>query len=562
MRDMATSGPVRAAIYVRKSDEKGLEQNFNSLDAQRAACEAYIESQRHAGWVLVPEEFADGGISGGTMERPGLQKLLAEIRAGRIDQVVVLKIDRLSRSIADFARIMELFDTHGASFTSVTQNFSTGTAMGKLTLHILMSFAEFERELTGERIREKIAASKARGLWMGGVVPLGYDVDSRTLVVNAAEADTVREIFARYLDLGSVPALEAELAARGIMSKLRISKTGKRSGGKPITRGALYTLLQNRIYLGKICHKGEAFEGAHAAIVDHALFDRVQQRLERNRVDRAHCANVADPSLLVGKVGDGLGRPMSPSHANKGARRYRYYVSRKQGPEDSEPQWRVPAGDLEELVIGRLCAFLVSEAAVLDAIDAYKPDAVAIDGALLTARRLGKALELATPVERRRLLADMLQKVTVEKDAVRIGIARGSLLSDHGGQPADDACVTLTVLARLARVGNAVKLVVPPGDNKDTPRRDPALIKLVVKAYAARAAVEADPGTSIAEHARRQGHAREYFGLLLRLGYLAPDITAAILDGRQPAGLNRQALARLKGLPHEWPSQRRKIGFS
>jgi site-specific DNA recombinase len=269
----------RCAIYTRKSSEEGLEQDFNSLHAQREACEAFIKSQHGEGWRLIKTAYDDGGFSGGTMERPALQRLLADIRERLIDVVVVYKVDRLTRSLADFAKMVELFDAQAVSFVAVTQQFNTTTSMGRLTLNVLLSFAQFEREVTGERIRDKIAASKRKGMWMGGTTPLGYDVDDRRLVINSAEAETVRHIYQRYLELQSVRLLRDELDRRGIVSKIRISKSGNRTGGKVFSRGALYELLSNPIYIGEIRHRKERHPGQHEPIVYRELWERVQRQL-------------------------------------------------------------------------------------------------------------------------------------------------------------------------------------------------------------------------------------------------------------------------------------------
>jgi len=274
---------IRCAIYTRKSTDEGLEQEFNSLDAQREACAAYIASQKHEGWNPTPGEYDDGGYSGGTLDRPALQRLLDEVRAGKVSVIVVYKVDRLTRSLSDFARIVEVLDKAGASFVSVTQAFNTTTSMGRLTLNVLLSFAQFEREVTGERIRDKIAASKAKGMWMGGVVPLGYDVRERKLVVNEGEAATVRQIFAQFLELGSMQDLQAELAEAGIRSKAWVSSRGNSFGGAALSRGALYFVLQNRAYVGEVTHKGNRYAGEHDAIVERDVFDAVQAMLAAAR---------------------------------------------------------------------------------------------------------------------------------------------------------------------------------------------------------------------------------------------------------------------------------------
>jgi DNA invertase Pin-like site-specific DNA recombinase len=307
----------RCAVYTRKSTEDGLEQEFNSLDAQYEACAAYALSQRHEGWVLVEERYDDGGFSGGTMQRPAMQRLMADVAAGHIDVILVYKIDRLTRSLPDFARIVEVLDRASASFVSITQAFNTTTSMGRLTLNMLLSFAQFEREVTGERIRDKIAASKRKGLWMGGTVPLGYDVANRRLVVNETEASLVRQIYARYLELGSVVELADVLNAQGHRTKLQQNASGPHRGGCIFRRGTLYHLLSNRIYLGQVVHKGEAFAGEHPPIVSAALWDAVQAKLAGNASGTSRRLRSQQPSLLVGLTYDGEGRAMTPSHATK-----------------------------------------------------------------------------------------------------------------------------------------------------------------------------------------------------------------------------------------------------
>src|ERR1700738_4597979 len=308
------SGTVRCAIYTRKSSEEGLEQEFNSLQAQREACEAFINSQRHEGWVCLRAAYDDGGFSGATMDRPALQQLLADVTAGRVDTVVVYKIDRLTRSLADFAKIVEILDARGASFVSVTQQFNTTTSMRRLTLNVLLSFAQFEREVIGERIRDKIAASKQKGMGMGGVAALGYQAQDRKLVVVDSEAEIVRLIFRRYAELGSVRLLKDELEARNIQSRLRrTSGAGRISGGKPFARGALYLMLQNRIYRGEIVHNQQCHPGEHKPIIDKPLWDAVQTQLAGNAAQREG-GQTRPPSLLAGMLFDRDGNRMTPSH--------------------------------------------------------------------------------------------------------------------------------------------------------------------------------------------------------------------------------------------------------
>src|ERR1700716_2297547 len=325
---MKTGGSkqVRCAIYTRVSTDQGLEQDFNSLDAQYDASQAYIRSQAHAGWTMLRSKYDDGGFSGGNTERPALQRLLDDVRADKIDIIVVYKVDRLTRSLADFAKLVELFDKHNVSFVSVTQQFNTTTSMGRLTLNVLLSFAQFEREVTSERIRDKIAASKRKGLWVGGMAPLGYDTKDRKITVNDVEADCIRTIFQSYLKLGSLNLLMADLHKRGIVTKVRTLKTGETAGGIPFTRGPLAYLLRNRFYVGKVVFKGETLAGEQPAIVDQDLFDAVQAKLNE-QINNHRVSRTKSEALLLGRIYDDRGHKMTPSHVRKRGIKYRYYIS-------------------------------------------------------------------------------------------------------------------------------------------------------------------------------------------------------------------------------------------
>src|SRR5438093_10402408 len=361
----------RCAIYTRKSSEEGLEQEFNSLEAQCEACEAYIRSQRHEGWVLARTRYDDGGFSGGNMERTPLQRLLADIGAGRIYIVVVYKVHRLTRSLADFARLVEIFDAQGVSFVSVTQQFNTTSSMGRLTLNVLLSFAQFEREVTGERIRDKIAASKKKGMWMGGNIPLGYDASERTLVINPAEAETVRCIFALYREFGCVRGVKEEADRLGLRTKRSTTANGTERGGKPFSRGHLYQLLTNPIYIGQIAHKGQLSPGQHPALIDTETWTAARDRLATNATNHRRRADAAEPSLLVGVLVDAEGERFTPSHAVKKGRRYRYYVSAAlitQAGADHAQGWRLPAQEIEDAVIRVLTDALTSPAMLLERI--------------------------------------------------------------------------------------------------------------------------------------------------------------------------------------------------
>src|SRR6202140_842639 len=367
-----TSKHFRCAIYTRKSSEEGLEQSFNSLEAQREACRAFVLSQKHEGWTALNDRYDDGGFSGGTMERPALKQLLADILTGKVDTVVVYKVDRLTRSLTDFSKIIEVFDSHGVSFVSVTQQFNTTTSMGRLTLNVLLSFAQFEREVTGERIRDKIAASKKKGMWMGGVPPLGYTVRDRKLIIVESEAETVRHIFRRYAALGSVRLLKAELETHGIAGKTWTSASGRSWGGRPVGRGALYLILQNRIYRGEIVHKDQTYPGEHEAIIDRVLWDEVQAKLAANVVERSTGIRLKNPSLLSGLLFDGEGHRMTPTHAVKSGKRYRYYVSRPliTGARADAAGLRIPAAEIEQIVTNRIRRLLSEPASVFESVEA------------------------------------------------------------------------------------------------------------------------------------------------------------------------------------------------
>jgi site-specific DNA recombinase len=369
---MANTPIRRCGIYTRKSSEEGLEQDFNSLHAQREACDAFIKSHAGEGWRMIKIAYDDGGFSGGTVERPALQRLLDDIGHGLVDVVVVYKVDRLTRSLADFAKMVELFDAHGVSFVSVTQQFNTTTSMGRLTLNVLLSFAQFEREVIGERIRDKIAASKRKGIWMGGSVPMGYDVRERKLLVNHDEARIVKHIFERYLELASARLLKKDLEEGGIVSGTKVSKKGTVRGGKPFSRGAIYHLLSNPIYLGEIRHKHDRHPGQHEPLVSPELWERVQQQL-RNRAARHGEGRKTEAvqSPLAGKLFDESGEPLYVQGAAKGARRYRYYVSKslvKGESQEAGQEWRLGAPEIERTISAAAQAMLADRAAILLAL--------------------------------------------------------------------------------------------------------------------------------------------------------------------------------------------------
>jgi DNA invertase Pin-like site-specific DNA recombinase len=561
---------VRCAIYTRKSSEEGLEQAFNSLDAQREACEAYIRSQKQEGWTALPDLYDDGGLSGATLERPAMQRLLADIERGQIDAVVVYKVDRLTRSLGDFAKIVEVFDRKGVSFVSVTQAFNTTTSMGRLTLNMLLSFAQFEREVTGERIRDKIAASKKKGMWMGGVPPLGYDARERKLVVNEAEAETVRTIYRRYAVLGSVRALKEALDADGVVSKRRHDRHGRETGGRPLARGALYLLLQNRLYRGEIVHKGVSYPGEHAAIIDPKLWESVQRKLALNRTDRATGAGEAPPSLLTGLLYDETGARMTPSHAQKQGTRYRYYVSSgllRSGRRATPRGIRIPAGELETLVENRLKQFLANRSELFAAIEAQIADAR--ECAELAARGAEVVRRWAefTPPQKCQTFRRLVHRIDILRASMEIRLSPQALPPvlgseaelNPGPEIPPDPVLTLTIPARFRRAGGEVRLLLDGSEGRTRSKPDHSLIRLLAQAHRYRQMVLERQGKTVSELAAEAGVGASYFTRVLGLSFLAPNIALAIVQNRHHPSLNAKRLVSLFRLPIVWREQQEKL---
>lgn len=561
---------IRCAIYTRKSSDEGLEQEFNSLDAQREACEAYIKSQKGAGWLALPELYDDGGISGGTMERPALQRLLTDIAAGRVDTVIVYKVDRLTRSLRDFARIVDAFDAKSVSFVSVTQQFNTTTSMGRLTLNMLLSFAQFEREVTGERIRDKIAASKQKGMWMGGPPPLGYDVNDRKLVVNDTEARTVRQIFCRYVALRSVHCLKHELDRDGIVSKARRDRNGNAKGGMPIAVGALYHILQNKMYRGEMVHKGRTYPGRHDAIVDQKLWEEAQESLATNRVERSTRTKAANPSLLAGLVYDADGVRMSPTHAIKNGARYRYYVSqsliKRSRASPCVSACRIPAADLEALVEDSIRDFLTDPVAILE----FASTTTVADRKAIIARATDLARRWPELVasEKRRILGASLSRIEVGAQTIGITVRQSVFFEIIRGDKEeyppevqnDGSTILLTIPARIRRTGLSNKLLVE-GKAASTRQPDRSLLRLIAMAHRFNVMVMNSAGKKIGEIAAAAGVSRSYFTRILRLSFLAPEITKAIIQGRQPAEFSAIKLMRTGQFALRWSDQRQNFGF-
>ena len=526
---MKTGGSkkVRGAIYTRVSTDQGLEQDFNSLDAQYDASQAYIRSQQHAGWTMVRAKYDDGGFSGGNTDRPALQRLLEDIRAGKIDIIVVYKVDRLTRSLADFAKLVEQFDRHGVSFVSVTQQFNTTTSMGRLTLNVLLSFAQFEREVTSERIRDKISASKRKGLWVGGMAPLGYDTKDRKITVNEAEAACVRAIFHSYLKLGSLNLLMADLRARGIVTKVRSLKTGQTAGGIPFTRGPLAYLLRNRFYVGEVTFKGETLPGEQPVIVDRELFDAVQAKLNE-QVTNHNLLRTKSEALLLGRIYDDHGHRMTPSHVRKRGIKYRYYISSTllQGrAKQAGTVSRIPADEIEALVAKSVRGHLNDPTEIADAILVHNH----VARVEVQSDRLVIELTNAKGVDRKQKRSRNVIEAPWRKTP---STRRRQVLLPESASPQE---------SRPIRSENRALLVASIARGRRW------LDELI-----------ADPTANAESIAKREGCTARKVNMTISLAFLAPDLVKAAIDGRLPHGMG---VARLCDLSVEWSRQRQMLGL-
>jgi DNA invertase Pin-like site-specific DNA recombinase len=526
---------LRCAIYTRKSTDHNLDLEFNSLDAQREACEAYIKSQAHEGWRLIHDRYDDGAFSGASLDRPALQQLLTEVRAGKIDIIVVYKVDRLTRSLGDFAKLVELFDQHSVSFVSVTQSFNTTSSMGRLTLNVLLSFAQFEREVIGERVRDKIAASKAKGIWVGGSVPLGYASVNKKLVVVPKEAETVRLIFRRYLELGSIRDLVEDLDHKGIRTRRQVLSTGKIRGSIRFGVGPLAHLLRNRFYIGEIVYRGAVHPGEQEHILDRALFDAVQAKLDASASAR-HLKLRASPSILSGRIFDDGGNRMTPTHTNKQGARYRYFVShailQKRGGEAGSVV-RISAPDIETAVVQ----------AVRNHLDKRKSG------------------DRPNPTTDRELIERHVERIIVKPQMIEV-----HLVSEAGHGPAEhDQAI---VAQHLSETAASVAITVPwtttaiaaakgilhsplPSPAMSVDERD-VILTAIAKARAWIADLIEGRATSFAEISQREGKVERHIRLLAPLAFVSPRIIADIIDGILPS----IAITDLaKQLPYCWARQ-------
>ena len=526
MKPQPTRRNLRCAIYTRVSTDQGLEQDFNSLDAQREASEAYVKSQAHEGWKQIRNRYDDGGFSGGSMDRPALRKLLSDVEAERIDVIVVYKVDRLTRSLADFAKLVELFDAHNVSFVSVTQSFNTTTSMGRLTLNVLLSFAQFEREVTGERIRDKIAASKKKGMWMGGVVPLGYRVEGRALHIVEHHAELVRDLFRRYLEAGSVVRLKQIIDGENLRLPVRADGAGRSTGGGLLSRGHIYKILSNPIYIGRIAHKGHVHEGQHPPIVERDLWDRVQERLQEHvAAIGARRAHQSSDALLVGKLFDDRGNRMSSTWARKGPKRWRYYVSQAvlQGEKAKAGSIaRIPAAEIENRVV--------------DALGKIEPRPGS-GGGFVVDDQLEKS---PTSTDRREPTCDrraeiraLIDRVTVETTMIRIA------LSVHAAEEGEADTLSLPWTASSPHR----RREIIQGANEEVGVARPMphgarviLIDAIRQAHRWLGNLLSNPNETVEAIASREGKTERSIRMTLSLAFLAPDIVKAAIDGRLPRG--------------------------
>src|SRR5450631_2964004 len=530
------ANPVRCAIYTRVSTDQGLEQDFNSLDAQYEASQAYSRSQAHAGWTPLRMKYDDGGFSGGNTDRPALQRLLEDVRAGKIDVIVVYKVDRLTRSLADFAKLVELFDAHGVSFVSVTQQFNTTTSMGRLTLNVLLSFAQFEREVTSERIRDKIAASKRKGLWVGGNLPVGYEMKDGKIAIVEEEAELVRSIYRRYLELGSVNELLRDLKERNIRTKSRLLSTGVTRGGILFGRGALYYVLSNHLYIGEVKYKNEILPGEQPPIMDRALFEAVRKKSLAQWSHRTTVRNKAD-HLLTGLLFDDAGHRMVPTHATKAGVRYRYYVSLPHLHGESKTASvgsvsRVPATDIEDTIVNSLSESLV--------VQKEKPNSI-----------------IKRPD--RKVILEQVARIDVHEDRLAIRLKPAG---DQGTADAADDLLSIPWLKPPSRKSRQILIPhdMPKSEVRPTRiERRARLVNAIARGRRWLDEIVSGSVTDVQQIAARQKCSVRQVNMTISLAFLAPDLVRAGVEGRLPRGIG---VERLRDAPAEWGQQFEALGLN
>jgi DNA invertase Pin-like site-specific DNA recombinase/DNA-binding CsgD family transcriptional regulator len=552
--------PNRCAIYTRKSSEEGLEQSFNSLDAQREACAAYILSQHHEGWEAMTINYDDGGFSGGNMRRPALKRLLTDITAGLIDTVLVYKVDRLTRSLADFSKLVEHFDKHSVGFLAVSQPFNTTSSIGRLTLNVLLSFAQFEREVTGERIRDKIAASKRRGIWMGGNVPLGYEAQGRKLVVNPEEAALVVKIFEMYLELDCITKLRKYLEQAGHRTKKRLSPAGRVWGDKPFRQGTLYCIMKNCVYLGDITHKGAVYPGQHLPIIERAVWNKVQEKILKNLQTPRKLPTTIHPHLLRGFLFDREGNRFYPLRTKKKGKSYRYYATKVRTgnvPNEGISHAPLPATKIEELVLSQLAILLKSFQRMMGIFVSPEVSPSEMRSAV---EAIGK-WNACTPDTVRNVLRIVLKKVTVNGRQIEIQIYTQALrriilgITDPGEQKSNSSkFLTIDVAAEL-RTDSVLRLIVPCDSRTSSPAYPSAIVRAIAKAHGLVELILSGEAATLKALAIRVGLSERNVKTLIRLAFIAPDITESILANQ--AGAPELPISCLGKISMDWQVQRK-----
>ena len=567
--------PIRCAVYTRKSTEEGLDSDFNSLDAQREAGEAYVANQRNEGWVLLPDRYDDGGFSGGTLERPALQRLLRDVEAGRINCIVVYKVDRLSRSLMDFSKLVELFDRQKVSFVSVTQHFNTTDSMGRLTLNILLSFAQFEREIIGERIRDKIAAAKKKGKRCGGLPLLGYDIVNGKLEVNPAEAKLVRHVFDSFLRIGSTTILARQLNEQGHTTKTWTTHQGKERKGGPWSKAHLYRLFRNRTYLGEVTHKGNVYPGEHQAIIPRELWDKTHSILAKNYHARTAKTKAETPALLKGLIRCGhCQTSMGITFTRKAGRMYRYYLCQNasKGGYGACPVKSVAAGEIERVVVDRLRNVL-RDPEITARISRMAESPLSVDDIRDALQNVDALWNELFPGEQARIVELLVESVAVEEKGIvltfRANGLRSLALESRGAVQTEAATslgadpITIRIPMKLKRRGGRKEIIVPegnaPGVKVAAPPQEPFVLA-IAQAHRWQEMIDSGQYETARDLAKHLRVSREYVTRTLSLNYLAPDIVQAILDGREPSGLSLGKLAR--PLPLLWNEQRAQLGFA
>ena len=562
---------IRCAIYTRKSTDEGLEKEFNTLEAQREAGENFVMSMKHQGWVILPERYDDGGFSGGNLKRPALKRLMADVEKGIVDMIVVYKIDRLTRSLLDFAQLVQTFEKNNCSFVSVTQHFNTCDSMGKLTLNILLSFAQFERELGAERVRDKIAASKKKGMWTGGAIPLGYDVNNKKLVINPAEAETIQFIFEDYKRTRSQIRTVEDLNKKGFKPKTWKTKTGKIVGCEMFNHAMISNILNNPIYIGMVPYKGELYKGQHKAIITQELWDETR-KVKKDNIGTAFrpCRSVKN-SLLKGLLECSCCGTMTPTRSKRGNKYYEYYTSLKavkEGANNAHCQiGSIPAGAIDNFVLDKVKKIFQTPELQEELLKEFKRQNEDFNGADVhnIVQDIGQAFQYFEPATVHEFITEVVEKVIVYTDHIIIKLRPMSAdLFERGAIEKDshynEKLLELSYPVKFGRKRGCVQIVEPDQPSGETCERDMKLYNAVTQAFYYKQVMD-DQKISLSELSKREKLDRGYMGQILRLTTLAPDIIMAIIEGRQPKLLTARRLIR-DHFPYSWEDQRRELGFN